>query len=291
MPLLLPNTRFIRNFCHYCFTAVSSVYCSSLHLLSVDLFLRCAVFVLISEAPPCELCPALSSPAAEGIGAELCRVCGDQKSTMNESSSARAGESTWSSGQQMKMENCYHLWVPFKYMQAGRGGQVMMDAPCPRRCWYDQRNTWAPTPATLPPSPIHHRNRQTDVCRSPTSTENCPCAKLPLGWEILFICCTSPIMFLSPSRLWVLFIKIAGILTYFSAQKLDNNNNKKKKLPSNIHASTPAFEGKEAIEMKSITSCSVPVSKENNLQRHEVESKGALELQKYRQSVAGLIVC
>lgn len=88
----------------------------------------------------------------------------------------------------------------------------------------------------------------------------------------------------------MLFIKIAGILTYFSAQKLDNNNNKKK-LPSNIHASTPAFEGKEAIEMKSITLCSVPVSKENNLQRHEVESKGALELQKYGQSVAGLIVC
>lgn len=94
-----------------------------------------SLFVLVSEGTAVRIVPCtLSSPAAEGIGAELCRVCGDQKSTMNESSSARAGESAWSSGQQMKMENCYHLWVPFKYMQAGRGGQVMMDAPCPRRC-------------------------------------------------------------------------------------------------------------------------------------------------------------
>lgn len=38
------------------------------------------------------------------------------KSTVNESSSATDGESTWSSGQQMKMENCYHLLDPFKYM-------------------------------------------------------------------------------------------------------------------------------------------------------------------------------
>lgn len=79
-------------FYHSCFTAVSSVCCSSLHLLSADLFLRCAVFVLASEGTAVRIVPCtLSSPAAEGIGAELCRVCGDQKSTMNESSSARAG--------------------------------------------------------------------------------------------------------------------------------------------------------------------------------------------------------
>lgn len=170
----------------------------------------------------------LSSPAAKGNGAELCSVCWDQKSTMNESSSARARESTWSSGQQMKMENCYHLWVPFKYMQAGRGDQVMMDAPCPRRCWYDQRNTWAPTPSSLPLSRPPHFTAVIDKQMCVGHPQAQKIVRVPLGWEILFICCTSPIMFLSPSGLWVLFIKIAGILTYFSAQKLNNNNNNKK---------------------------------------------------------------
>lgn len=91
------------------------------------------------------------------------QVCTDQKSTMNKSSSAGAEESTWSSGQQMKMENCYPLWGLFKYMQAG---EVV-------RSW------WMPhVPAVVdmikkipgpirPHPPVHHHNRQTDVARSP----------------------------------------------------------------------------------------------------------------------------
>lgn len=73
---------------------------------------------------------------------------------------------------------------------------------------------------TLPlPHLIHHRNRQPDVCRWPTTTENCLCAKLPLEWNILFICCMSPIMFLSPSRLLVVFIKMTTILACFSVKQ------------------------------------------------------------------------
>lgn len=93
-----------------------------------------------------------------------------------------------------------------------RGGQVMMDAPCLRCCWYDQKKYQGQPPSS---SSIHHHNRQTDVCRSPASTENCLCVKLPLGWEILFICCTSPIMFLSPSRLLVLFSSVNQLNTDF----------------------------------------------------------------------------
>lgn len=199
------------------------------------------LFVFISEVPLCEL----SSSAAEGIGAGPCRACRDQKSTMNESSSARAGESTWSSGQQMKMENCYHLWVPVQVHASGerRWGHDGCPVSSPLLIW--STKYLSPRCPHLPPSPsstIHHCNRQTDVCRSPTSTENCPCAKLPLGWEILFICCTSPIMFLSPSRLWVLFIKIAEILTYFSEQKLNNNSKKKSYLPTYMHPQRPSKE-------------------------------------------------
>lgn len=62
---------------------------------------------------------ACSLLSAAGASEQSLQVCTDQKSLMNESSSAGAGESTWSSGQQMKMENCYHLWGLFKYMQAG----------------------------------------------------------------------------------------------------------------------------------------------------------------------------
>lgn len=172
------------------------------------------------------LCTLLS--AAEASEQSL-QVCEDQKSTMNESSSAGAGESTWSSGQQMKMENCYHLWVLFKYMQAREAVRSWWMPRVP--AVVDMINEIpGPPPHPLPVLPVHHHNRQTDVCRSPTSTENCPCAKLPLGWEILFICCTSPIMFLSPSRLWVLFIKIAGVLTYFSVQQLN-----KSRLPTCLH--------------------------------------------------------
>ena len=83
-------------------------------LLSVDLF--AAVYVHFWGSVRYAGCTVLS---AAGASEQSVQVCTDQKSTMNESSSAGAGESTWSSGQQMKMENCYHLWGLFKYMQAG----------------------------------------------------------------------------------------------------------------------------------------------------------------------------
>lgn len=66
----------------------------------------------------CVVC-CLHSVSANGISEQRMEICTDQKSTMNESSSAAAGKSTWSSGQQMKMENCYYLLSLFKYMQAG----------------------------------------------------------------------------------------------------------------------------------------------------------------------------
>lgn len=188
--------------------------------------MRCVVFVLISEALPCKL---LSS-VAEGNGAELCPACWDQKSTMNESSSApRRGKHMvkWSTNENGKL---LPLVGPVQVHASGerRSGHDGCPVSPPLLIW--STKYLGPRCPHLLPSPsstIHHRNRQTDVCRSPTSTENCPCAKLPLGWEILFICCTSPIMFLSPSRFWVFFIKIAGTFTCVSAEKLNNKQQKK----------------------------------------------------------------
>lgn len=81
---------------------------------------------------------------------------------------------------------------------------------------------YRPKPPTLQPP----HNRQTDVRRSLTSTWNCLCAKLPLGWEMLFIRCTSPIVFLIPSGLLGFFvIKIPGILTCFSVNQLNRDMN------------------------------------------------------------------
>lgn len=79
--------------------------------LSVDFLFFSALYGSVLYV----VCTLLS---ASNASEQSLQVHTDQKSTMNESSSAGAEESTWSSGQQMKMENCYHLWVLFKYMQA-----------------------------------------------------------------------------------------------------------------------------------------------------------------------------
>lgn len=98
----------------------------------------------------------------------------------------------WSTNENGKL---LPLVGPVQVHVGGGGGRVMMDAPCPRCCWYDQKNTRTNPP---PLSLIYHHNRQTDVCRWLPGPENCLCAKLPLEWEILFICC-SPIMI----QVWV----------------------------------------------------------------------------------------
>lgn len=175
-----------------------------------------ALFLLISEVPLRELL----SPAAEGIGAEPCR--GVQRPEVDHEwelicPSRGKHMVKWSTNENGKL---LPLVGPVQVHASGerRSGHDGCPVSTPLLIW--STKYLSPRCPHLPPSPsstIHHCNRQTDVCRSPTSTENCLCAKLPLGWEILFICCTSPIMFLSPSRLWVLFIKIAEILTYFSA--------------------------------------------------------------------------
>lgn len=106
----------------------------------------------------------------------------------------------------MKMENCYHLLGPFKYVQPGEVVRSWWMPHMPAVVDMIKKNIWGPTPLPPPPcSTILRYNRQTDVCRSPASTENCLCAKLPSGWGILFIRWTSPIMFLSPSVLLEFF--------------------------------------------------------------------------------------
>lgn len=80
----------------------------------------CILYVHFWGSVQYAACTLLS---AAGASEQSSQVCTEQKSTMNESSSAGARESTWSSGQQMKMENCYHLLGPFKYMQAGEVGR------------------------------------------------------------------------------------------------------------------------------------------------------------------------
>lgn len=90
------------------------------------------------------------------------------------------------------------------------------------------KNTRAnPSHRPSPPLPPFTTIIDKQMCAGrPASAENCPCAKLPSGWEILFICCMSPIMVLSPSRLGVFFIKIAGILTcFFSVKQVNRHTN------------------------------------------------------------------
>lgn len=90
---------------------------SSVHFFPSLLFGSLVLYMLYFwSSLRCTACTLL--PAA-GASEQSSQACTDQKSTMNESSSVGAGESTWSSGQQMKMENCYHLLGSFKYMQAG----------------------------------------------------------------------------------------------------------------------------------------------------------------------------
>lgn len=136
--------------------------------------------------------------SAAGASDQRLQVGTDQKSTMNESSSTRPGENTRSSGQQMKMENCYHLLCLFKYMQAGRSWWM----PCVYVA-VDMIKKKGDNPPYPPPFTTIIDKQM--CAGKPANTENCLCAKLPLRWEILFICCTSPIMFLSPSRLLMVF--------------------------------------------------------------------------------------
>lgn len=70
------------------------------------------------------------------------------------------GESIWSSGQQMQTENCYHLWVLFKYIQMRCSSTYKCErwsgneeAPCPCSCWYDKKKE-KKNDAPLPPTTI-----------------------------------------------------------------------------------------------------------------------------------------
>lgn len=59
----------------------------------------------------------------------------------------------WSTNENGKL---LPLVGPVQVHASERGGQVMMDAPCPRCCWYDQKNTWANPPPTPPHPHPHH---------------------------------------------------------------------------------------------------------------------------------------
>lgn len=133
----------------------------------LDLFFFCTVHGSVLYV----VCTLLS---ASNASEQSLQVRTDQKSTMNESSSAGAEESTWSSGQQMKMENCYHLWVLFKYMQAREAVRSWWMPRVPAVVDMIKKYLGKPLPPPQPPSlTIHHHNRQTDVCRS-----TCKCRKL-----------------------------------------------------------------------------------------------------------------
>lgn len=61
----------------------------------------------------------------------------------------------WSTNENGKL---LPLVGPVQVHASERGGQVMMDAPCPCCCWYDQKNTWANPPPTPPPHPHPHHS-------------------------------------------------------------------------------------------------------------------------------------
>lgn len=173
-------------------------FCTSLAGNSTELY------VTISRQ--CLICCLHSVVSSQCIGAELAGVYKPEVDHEWELI-CRSWDSTWSSGQQMKMENCYHLLGPFKYVQPGKVVRSWWMPHMPAVVDMIKKYIWGPTPLPPPPcSTILRYNRQTDVCRSPASTENCLCAKLPSGWGILFIRWTSPIMFLSPSVLLEFFV-------------------------------------------------------------------------------------
>lgn len=109
-----------------------------------------SLYVLFGGSVRYGVCTLLS---AANASEQSLQVCTEQKSTMNESSSAGAGESTWSSGQQMKMENCYHLWGLFKYMQAREVVRSWWMPHVPTVVDMIKKRTWA-TPTPSPPSPL-----------------------------------------------------------------------------------------------------------------------------------------
>lgn len=75
------------------------------------------VYVTISRQ--CLICCLHSVVSSQCIGAELAGVYKPEVDHEWELI-CRSWDSTWSSGQQMKMENCYHLLGPFKYVQPGK---------------------------------------------------------------------------------------------------------------------------------------------------------------------------
>lgn len=154
------------------------------------------LFGLISQGFPgfgcVQYAPLHPAVSTWRIGAELTGVFGPEVDHEWELICCSRGKHMvkWSTNENGKL---LPLVGPTQVHAGGGGGQVMMDVPCPRCCWYDQKNNRT-TPAPLPS--VLCDNRNTDVRWSLAGAQNCLCAKLPWEWEFLFICWMDPIMVL-----------------------------------------------------------------------------------------------